>query len=554
MRQLACMLCAVVVFLAAGRLFAEQEVTLKSGASFIGDVTIDGDAVVVKVDEAELRVPLADVAAISPLDAGHHQQAHRLLMTALEAKLMNNAGREVLALLAEAARLDPADPKIAYWYARSLVDAGFGKAASEVFERRREEIANAYPGMSDELAARIKQRLELEKMPAEVVERFDKLNAAAAQPTNVPELRQLAAVFRLIDQNDRPIERSAFHIQSNGQDDNLESFDDGYYVFTFKQHYNNRQEPCRLEINQPGLEPKTFQFTGGSSRVRHVGVFVVQRYDETAKRPFRARIVSHVGEPISGATVTLQAVSPSGNTSDHALSADSDADGRVEILAFPMKYSYRVQAEGFNFQSGNVELHGAGNAGATTAGGAREQQIKLHHAIQATLRVAWMSTAFQGGANASGETTLQVTGGSNTPYRYGQDTPQWIRPVQVEDRMTLQFINMPFGYQGPNASEAWVRIVEAAAEATEDGAAPPAALEKFKALDLNKLESLKEELPQPDTGGRPPGYSGPIVLPAALGNVYVGKLSNRDMRTGQLIQIAFKVIVEEMKADTAEAD
>lgn len=164
MKRLRCILFGVALLVAPPHLLAEQEVTLKSGATFIGNVTIDGDAVVVEIDDAPLRVPLAEVAAIAPLDSGHKQQARRLLMAALEARLMNNSGNEALGLLAEAARLDPDDPRIAYWYARSLVDAGFGKAAGEVLESRREEIAKTYPGMSDQLAAQIKGRLELEKM------------------------------------------------------------------------------------------------------------------------------------------------------------------------------------------------------------------------------------------------------------------------------------------------------------------------------------------------------------------------------------------------------
>ena len=547
MKHLLYVICLDVLLVVPAQLFAEQEVTLKSGASFIGDVTLDGDAIIVQVDEAKLRVPLADVAAISPLDAGHQQQAQRLLMTALESKLMNNAGREVLAILGEAARLDPDDPKIAYWYASTLVEAGFGKAASEVYERRREEIGNAYPGMSDQLAARIAQRLELEKMPAAVVARIDKLNSAAAQQSLIPEVRPMAAVFRLVDQNERPIERSAFRIQSNAQDDNLESFHDGYYLFTFNQNRHNRDEPCRLEITQPGLEPKTFQFRGGSPGVEMAGEFVVARYDETARKPFRARIVARDGVPVAGATITLSPVSDGGSAASDAISGDTDDDGRIEVLVFPMKYSYRVQAEGFNHHSGTVDVQ----ATDSTAASSREQQFKLDRAIRATVRVAWMSTSFQGG-KTSGEDTLKIAGEAPAPNRYGQEAIAWLRPVQNQNRLTFQFINMPFGYQGPNSSEAWLRVWEPAAD-TEGGAAQAAAMEKFTTLDLDKVDQLKNELTAPaGVRGGQPGYQGPMIVQAALGKVYIGQLSSRDTRTGQPMQVAFKVVIEKMDGDASD--
>ena len=559
MKQLCSFLCVVAVFVAGARLFAEQEVTLKSGASFIGEVSLDGDVVVVQVDEAKLRVPLSDVAAISPLGAGHEQQAQRLLMTALESKLMNNSGREVLAILAEAARLDPKNPKIAYWYASTLAEAGFGKAANEVFAPRRDDIANAYPGMADLLAARIEERLELEKMPAEVVERIDRLTATAGRNAGTPEWELLAAVLRLVDQNQRAIERSAFRIHINGQEEKLESFHDGYYLFSYKQNRQNQDPVCRLEINQPGLEPTTFEFTGDWPRVRNVGELVVERYDENSKRLYRAHVVGPNGQPVAEATLTLTPVFSNGSTSSNTISGDTDADGRVELLAFPMKYSYMVRADGFNSKNGTVEL----SAGSADSRDWHEQQVKLDHAIRATIRVAWLSTAFPGGGTTSDETTLQVSGDSTSPNRYPQNNLQWLRASQTRNRLTLQFVNMPYGYQGPNAPDVWVRVVDT--DASQDGDADMAeqddanaadAAAKFKALDLEKIASLKEELEAPPELGQParPGYAGPMIVRAAAGNIYVGRLSNRDTRTGQPVQIDFKVFVEKLTGDSAEND
>src|SRR5712675_1170375 len=76
-----------------------------------------------------------------------------VFLFALSMRLMNGTGNEVVGLLAEAKRLAPDDPSVAYWCASTLVDAGYGKAANEVFTPRREAIAKAYPGLADQLAA-----------------------------------------------------------------------------------------------------------------------------------------------------------------------------------------------------------------------------------------------------------------------------------------------------------------------------------------------------------------------------------------------------------------
>jgi hypothetical protein len=49
---------------------AEQEVTLRSGATLIGDVTFDGDAIVIDIEGAQQRVPLADVESVTPTGFG----------------------------------------------------------------------------------------------------------------------------------------------------------------------------------------------------------------------------------------------------------------------------------------------------------------------------------------------------------------------------------------------------------------------------------------------------------------------------------------------------
>jgi len=248
-------------------LLADVEVTLKSGASLVGKVKIDGGDAIVTVDDSELRVPLAEIDTITAAEAGPERQAHRLLLTALQARMTKDGSTEVIGLLAEAARLAPEDPHIAYWYATSLADAGYGQAASDILTKQRDSIAKAYPGMIDLLAARIKRRVEMEKMPPALIERFDALNSEMAKQSATADQRQMAVLFRLVDQDEIPIEKTDFQIQCNGHDENLEPYDDGFFVYMYKQHRGNNDQPCHLEIMRPGLEAKSFDFSGSSSRI-----------------------------------------------------------------------------------------------------------------------------------------------------------------------------------------------------------------------------------------------------------------------------------------------
>lgn len=553
----------VFCMLAAPTLLAEVEVTLKSGATLVGQVKIDGADAVVTIDNSEVRVPLSEVDTIGSAADSPERQSHRLLLTALSARKTKDGGTEAIGLLAEAARLAPNDPHVAYWYASSLADAGFGQAANEILTKQREAVAKAYPGMIGQLESRIKRRVEMEKMPAGVIERFDALSAELAGQSPNAEQRQLAVLFRLVDQQGVPIERDDFEIQCNGHETNLEPFEDGYFIYLFKQSRGNGDQQCRLEVMRPGLEAKNFQFQGSSSQVGTAGTLVAKRYGEEARQPFRVTVSDSSGQPVVGARISLNPVSSGGNTSEHSLSGETDAEGKAEILAFPMKYSYRVSSQSFNPAGGAVEIRAAG-------GEPSEVKAQLYRAIQATIRLAWKSTSMQGGGTTSGEATLQVSSDGPPPHQYGQNDTNWIRPIQQKDRLTVQFVDNAFGFGGPfGVSDAWVRVVpaekaekEAEGEGEKDDAEgeskqdepKPTRLEEFNGLDLEEIDKLKSKLPQPRLlgGGQPTGPRPPMVLEAEAGAIFVGRVLNRDMRTGQPIQLAFKAFVEEMATDEAD--
>jgi hypothetical protein len=537
-----CWLITVALFVAPSPIYAEQSVVLKKGPSLVGNVTIDGNDVVVQIADGKVRVPMSDVVSIASVNTGREQQARQLLFTALEARLMNGAGKEVVGLLAEAKKLAPDEPSVAFWYANTLLEAGFGKAAGETFDAKREAIMKAYPGMAEQLAARIKSRLDLEKLPADLVQRIDVLNKSAVQQSPTAEKRQLFAVFRVIDSQKNPIGRTSFRLETRGEEENLENYDDGYYLLTFSRNRYNRDEPCRIEVSESGLEAKEFQFSASTNRVAKIGDFVVKRYDEKAKKTFRVRVVGPSGEPVSDAKVTLQTPSRSGPPIDIS-STTTGLDGTVEMQVFPMKYYYRASAEGYTSQGGNLDVK---------AGGAESdvKEIKLYRAIQASVRFAWVATGSPDGNKTSGESKVQASGAVASPVRYGNEAPIWVRATQPKDRLMLQFSGVMYG--GPNqfGGDSWLGAIEADAAKTGSDRNGKAA-EKFDAVDLNKIDEHKAKASVRNAGDPSGENPGGMTLPAEIGKVYVGKLQSRDMRTGRPLVVAFKAVVESLSGDRA---
>ncbi len=352
----------------------------------------------------------------------------------------------------------------------------------------------------------------------DLVKRIDELTAAATRQSPGVEKRQMFAMFRVVDQHKQPIDQSAFQIESRGEQDNLESFEDGYFVLTFGRNRYNRDEPCRLEVVQAGLETKSFPFSAASNRVVDAGEFVVSRMDEKSKRPYRVQVVDSGGKPIAGATIAVQTTTQQRSGVNEAESTTTDLDGRAELLVFPMKYTYSVSAEGFNYQSGSVEVPPGDRK-------AEEQQLKLHRAIQAKIRVAWSSTGVGNageGATTSGEAEIRATGSSVRANQFGPDSINWIRTSQQKDRLILQFISQPIGGPPQFGSNSWVRVIESEVE-KNDSDPKTKRLEKFDSLDLKKIGEFKEKLAAPKS-----------VNPVGASGSYPGSLSLR--RTGESLR------------------
>ena len=140
-------------------------------------------------------------------------------------------------------------------------------------------------------------------------------------------------------------------------------------------------------------------------------------------------MVDPAGQPIAGATASLQATSQANNGGDAGLRDVSSVEGRVEFSAFPMEYSLRFNAEGFKSEGVSVDLSGDAEV---------EQRVQLFPTRMATVRVEWRRQPVQQGGGGpaveatNGSTTMQISGDSSA--RRSSFAPTTPCPVGSADR------------------------------------------------------------------------------------------------------------------------
>jgi hypothetical protein len=522
---------------------AEQEVTLQSGVTLIGDVAFDGDAIIVDIDGAKQRVPLADVESVTPTGFGPEREARRLLLAALEARQLGGTPREALGLLAEAARLAPDNPQIAFWHANTLVDAGLGKAANQTFESHREAIAAAYPDGSANLAERIRMRTLLEMLPPNMVERIDELNTAAAVQPASAAVRPMAAAFRVLDQYKDPVDKTVFQIFAVGEDESLESYADGYYLYTFSRRREMPDQPCRLNIAQYGFKAEQHEFRASSSQVAIAGEFLAHRYGEADTRPVRAVVLDRDGALLSDVRVSLQ---PSGNGNPGELGGTTNDQGRVTISAFPGSYTYRVMLDGYSDANGSLQIKDVKEADA-------ELPIVLHRAINAQARVAWAALPLHAGGpvgmGGAAEETVEINA-PRRPIPGGMPGASPVRIVQDEDHIAIQFETFPFYNPSlPGGVAPWLKKQSAPTEGDDAGDDPKA---RFAAVELNDIAKLDDDFESVPFQAAGPGQGQPTVrVPAKDGDLFVGQFVGRDARTGQPLNFTIKALVSQSPIENA---
>lgn len=525
----------------------EQQVKLQSGATLVGDISVQGSDLVVDVDGAKIRVPFQDVVMVTPVGSDAPNDAERLLLKAIEAQVLADGEKSEFGLFAEAYRLAPDNPRVAFWYARSLVSAGYGKGASEVFEPRRQAIVAAYPGIADQLAKQIEERVALEKLPAALVKRLDEIARVAEHAGTIQsEMTAYAAYFRLVDQQDQPIERSAFRVNCSGENEELESFADGYYLYTFFRRDRFGNNPCRLQVARPGLVGKVFEFQGSSHGAENVGTLRVERMNDEDRRPVAVKVVDPQGNPLPGATVTFHPVNQMGNQGEPP-QATTAAGGEAKAVLFPDKYNCQVSLKGYSPTAEMVSVAPDAETPAVV-------EVKLYRAITATIKVVWRAKMgvnpgmpqFGNDSVTTGEFE-QHTGRDGGGFQGGPFGPSWVRLVQTNDKMQLQFYEQPMGFPQP-AESSWVgRLKDVAEDSNEDKLDAKAVAELFDVLALAELDAIADEFKVRRTKfGGMPGPGGPTSVPLDTDDIYIGKINSRDPQTGRPATIAFKILATEL--------
>lgn len=524
----------LLLALLATSLYAQQEIRLKSGTIFFGVARFEGDEAVVKVGESELRFPREEIALIQGAAAPAAGQLpalpepRRLLNAALEAKLLDGATKEVVGLLAQAAQLAPDDPQIRFWYVTSLVDAGHGKAAEEALAPHREAVAAAYPGAVDRLAARIEARKKLEKLPPALVARIDGINASAVIRSDNERNFQIA--FRVVDQHGAPIEPAFVHLTGYANNEQLESFGDGFYVYAFSRS-GNSDESLKLSVEEVGVRPEEFAIAIHAGPLSAPKEFVVHRLSDEDRVPLRVRVADRDGKPVAKAKVSLRPVMSRGNASE-VDSAATDDDGVVEFKVVPFNYVVEVNAEGFKQESQGADARDESDRRQTV-------EVKLYPVLKASIRAAWrIAPVESGGETTTGEGVLSLGG----RVAYPNDANMLfrvLRPMQVEDRLAVQLAFFG-GYPFPPYGDAmWLRSIDVSADG-EDAAA--AVRKKFDAIDLSNTTELKkvgEAIDLNPAPGRPPG-----LITLQKDRVYIGEMPFHDPRAGRPARGAFKLMME----------
>jgi hypothetical protein len=528
MRRL--VLTGLLLLLAINVAWADEQVTLKSGTRLVGQVTYSADnkSIAVKIGESSISLPLSDVDIIGPVGSTPSQTPDRLLMIALESQLQHGTAAEQMGLLAEAHRLAPKDPRIAYWYAKSLVESGFGNAAKQVVDANRQAIDAAYPGMLVRLEREILQRLNIENLPPDLLKRIDQIAASIGKTPIRNDRIPMFVRFALVDDKGTPVERKAFRVSANGQDEKLESFANGLYLYSYDGYRNNNPN-CRITVNWPGLESKTLELRPSSDSVADAGTLIVKRYTDSDKVSRTLVVVDRNEKPIANATVHVRANVSEGDYPAETLR--TDANGRVTFKMFPMNYAYSVVAKGYKSEDGGIEFKNED---------ADDTRVEMYPEMSATIRVAWVVEPLQGDASStSGETILEL--GAEVSRPYGMEGGNLLRAVQVKDRVVLQSGPPYFGGPMAPGATSWIRRAQASLVNNEP-------LKFFESIDLKKIDTLQSQFESPETDSstnRPP-YA-PFSILVKQGEVYAGKFPSREMRTGQPALVSVKVFVEKIE-------
>lgn len=487
---------------------AEQRVVLESGTVLTGDVAFNGGEVVVKIGGAELQLPLSQVneiapagdAPVAPAEVTDAIRAERMVANWLEARaLSSNGGGLFNGLLAEAYRLDPGNPRVAYWYADSLLLNGMGVGARTVVESHREAIAEAYPVVLPQLEKRIAERCQLEEAPSDFVAAVDRLNKEMGSQSQLQgDSYLIASAFRLLDQEGEPIGKSSFRVDGNGNNESVEAFGQGYYVCTYTIRRNSGTRRCVLSCTDAELEQgKELDVDGSVLSVKMLGDLTVRRRDPSDLVKTAIKVLDAEGEALREATVTIYASSRSSSSASRKV-VISDAEGLAESELYPGRYRLTVHAPGYTPVNSSLNV---------TGGKTREHkiQVQLDKVLQGEVRIAWRVLDAQRGAKGEvQESRFPMTQAGFMGHSHGME---WLRVTQLRKKLLAHIGN---GHYGPMAGlgNSWIRKSDKLG---------------FGELDFDEFEKLKFELKErPKPPSNPIPHNGAMTFEMEPGVAYFG--------------------------------
>jgi hypothetical protein len=341
---------------------------------------------------------------------------------------------------------------------------------------------------------------------------------------------RMAAVFRVLDQFNDPIDQSAVQVQGIGGQDQLEQYSDGYFFFSTLTGNNNRQQQGQVVVSQFGLKQLQQQIRVSADEAAMGREIVVERFDLKDKQPVRISVVDHDKQPLEGVGIQVRTM----NNGNVVLEVRTDAEGEAAFDAFPGDYGFVVQHEGFNPANGQLQI------AADNAGGA-EKQVVLHRAVGGTVRLEWRTKSWQPGAEATTGTTTISAAALNSGY-YGGNVASAFRLGQVDDKLVLQVIQMHYGPM-PAGVGTPIKRLALGGDVPADERLSRAA-ERFEQLELADYDQLGDEFKAAELITGPNVGGNQMRIHVRPGDVIVGRTGAHDPRSGQPMEVTFKAIVE----------
>ncbi len=321
-------------------------------------------------------------------------------------------------------------------------------------------------------------------------------------------------------------------MECSAQNEKLEAFAEGYFLFTYSHSRRSSSQPCRVRVAGAGLLEKTFEFHGTRNEVRAAGLFRARRFAEKDRRKVDFTVTGPNKKPIVGVLVALHANNRS--SSNKILPVKTDSAGHTSASLYPGTYQCYFTAPGYNRVIRSLIIPLESRKPSTI-------EATMHPTINAQVKVVWKSEPlnYLGVTNREEPRTVQKQEGvlyaGDKVRSSNSNRVRWIRLTQVEDRLQLIITTTPGYYNyASSPGKPWVGRWTGKEEAG-----------LFDNLELDKIEERKKQARiLPSSTNPTMGMSLPVEKEA----LYVGRTITRDPRTNRPAILTFKVFVVDVSS------